>query len=164
MYLARVMHMAVDQSVLVGRLAAQCYRMGLDKERLKKDAVFGWDFEQAKVDVRRERKTLDIIYERRSWLLVEGVVTGDWVQCAAAHEAYSDIPKEDDWRQTTLLLQDFWCCSSKCVRIFRDREIDKLENQVSLPVQLTFKGGRKTMLRTTGRGLHGPQLARYSKG
>lgn len=158
-----VMNLPVDQAVLVGRMAAKLHRMRQDVERAQNDAQYLWDVQYLQMKLRAERVALDVLYERRSWLLTEGVMRGEWAMCANGHDAYSDDLMGDRWKQATLLLTDFWCCSYKCARQFRLRAVDRLDKEASKPVVLTYESGRQTLLKTMGKTLSGPALARVER-
>lgn len=108
----------------------------------------------ARSRLREDRKALDILFEKRSWELVDGVVRGRWVMCANNHDAFSETPKEDGWRTENLLGRPFWLCDAKCVSEWRTKMAAKMD-LFSRNVPITWPDGKKTTMVTTGKTLSG---------
>jgi hypothetical protein len=159
MNLEVVMNLPVRQQLVVGRLAAAIWRKE-DEPGFTRHL----EYQFMRREVRLARVELDKEFEERSWALTLGIITGEWFACAAGHEAYSEDPAGDGWISERLLGGGFWLCSHACRVKWRDRETKKLETENSKRVELTYEGGKKSVMRTAGRTLDGkPALATVEK-
>lgn len=107
---------------------------------------------QALYRARRER---DELYEKRSWLLAEGELRGDWVQCARSHDCYTEDARKDGWTQEPLLGRLYWLCSAECAKLWRERQSERLDSEASRTVEITWEGGKKSLLHTMGKDRQG---------
>ena len=108
----------------------------------------------ARSRLRAEKKTLDRLFEERSWALVDGVLMGFWVECANGHAAFSETPQQDGWRQENFLGRPFWLCDVKCASEWRGLMTAKM-GLYSEKVSVTWQDGKKSTLVTTGKTLEG---------
>jgi hypothetical protein len=148
--LRTVMHIPVEQGNYIGRLSG--FLLNAQEAELPTEFM---EVQVARMRLREATEELETLQVLRSWLLTEGEIRGDWVQCAASHDCYTENPGGEDWRIENLLGRPYWLCSLACIRKWRKEQCAKIDSTFSRRIEVTWEGGKKTELTTIGKGLHG---------
>jgi hypothetical protein len=148
--LRTIMFLPVEQGNYIGRLSG--YLLNAHEAELPSEHL---DVLIARHRLRAATKELERLQIMRSWLLTEGEVKGEWAQCAAAHDCYTDDPAGDGWRTEYLLARPYWLCSVACAWKWRKEQCAKIDRDFSRRIEITWEGGKKSELTTIGKGLHG---------